>query len=122
VSTAPKWVRRVQAKLARQPEITALVCGRCGRSMYRSDWDEREGCCLDCSTEQGRAFEMSDNPFLPEDEEMSAQTAEYKIRMEVWQEAKGAVTLWIVESHGHTLRKFKTLEAAEQFVAKAEGR
>jgi hypothetical protein len=68
VSTAPKWVRRVQAKLARQPEITALVCGRCGRSMYRSDWDEREGCCIDCSTEQGRAFEMSDDPFLPEDE------------------------------------------------------
>lgn len=66
----PRWVSAVQRRLLDQPEITALVCDRCGRSMYRSDWDEREMCCVDCSVERSRAFEMQDEgPFLPSDEE-----------------------------------------------------
>jgi len=72
MATAPRWVRAIRRKLLAKPEITQHpVCPRCGRTMPVAQWDLREGCCQDCSTERAVAFDGDEGtePFLPGDED-----------------------------------------------------
>ena len=64
---APKWVRRVQEKLARQPGITLIRCTACARLVPPELW--ARDYCKDCDTERSDAFHFDGSPFLPSDED-----------------------------------------------------